>query len=87
MMAYEDPIKACKDMAKYTFSTHYKDHIVFIEEGVEYVCGVPLGEGNLDIKTCVEILKKKDLTVLMWSNVILIVRLLKEKKKQVGLKN
>ncbi|EHT1229842.1 hypothetical protein [Campylobacter jejuni] len=41
MMAYEDPIKACKDMAKYTFSTHCKDHIVFIEEGVEYVCGVP----------------------------------------------
>ncbi|EDP3960254.1 TPA: sugar phosphate isomerase/epimerase family protein [Campylobacter jejuni] len=61
MMAYEDPIKACKDMAKYTFSTHCKDHIVFIEEGVEYVCGVPLGEGNLDIKTCVEILKKEGL--------------------------
>ncbi|HEF6461883.1 TPA: hypothetical protein SBC44_000070 [Campylobacter jejuni] len=61
MMAYEDPIKACKDMAKYTFSTHCKDCIVFIEEGVEYVCGVPLGEGNLDIKTCVEILKKEGL--------------------------
>ncbi|TEY02658.1 sugar phosphate isomerase/epimerase [Campylobacter sp. US33a] len=61
MMAYEEPIKACKDMAKYTFSTHCKDHIVFIEDGIEYVCGVPLGEGNIDIKACVEILKQAGL--------------------------
>lgn len=61
MMAYEDPIKACENMAKYTFSTHCKDHIVFVEDGTEYVCGVPLGEGNLDIKTCIEILKKEGL--------------------------
>ncbi|MBZ7928668.1 sugar phosphate isomerase/epimerase family protein [Campylobacter molothri] len=61
MMAYEDPIKACKDMAKYTFSTHCKDHIIFNEDGVDYVCGVPLGEGNIDIKACIEILKNEGL--------------------------
>ena len=61
MMAYEDLIKACKDMAKYTFSTHCKDHIIFNEDGVDYVCGVPLGEGNIDIKACIEILKNEGL--------------------------
>ncbi len=61
MMAYEEPIKACKNMAKYTFSTHCKDNIVFIEDGVEYVCGVPLGDGNIDIKTCIDMLKQNGL--------------------------
>lgn len=61
MMAYEDPIKACKNMAPYTFSTHCKDHIVFHEEGVDYVCGVPLGEGNVEIKHSIEILKSHGL--------------------------
>ncbi|WP_027327052.1 sugar phosphate isomerase/epimerase family protein [Helicobacter pametensis] len=56
MMAYEDPIVACHKMAPYTLSTHVKDHIVFVENGVEYVCGVPLGEGNLEIKKSIEIL-------------------------------
>ncbi|HEG8164570.1 TPA: hypothetical protein SFZ87_001667, partial [Campylobacter coli] len=32
-----------------------------IEDDTKYVCGVPLGEGNLDIKTCVEILKQAGL--------------------------
>lgn len=61
MMAYEDPIKACENMAPYTLSTHCKDHIVFIEEGIPYVCGVPLGEGNIDIKASIEILKSHNL--------------------------
>lgn len=57
MMAYEDPVRACENMAPYTLSTHCKDHIVFHEEGVDYVCGVPLGEGNVKIKQSIEILK------------------------------
>lgn len=61
MMAYEDPIVACKNMAKHTFSTHCKDHIVFIEDNIPYVCGVPLGDGSLDIKTCIKILKDQGL--------------------------
>lgn len=61
MMTYEEPIKACENMAKHTFSTHCKDHIVFIEDDTKYVCGVPLGEGNLNIKTCVGILKQAGL--------------------------
>lgn len=62
MMAYEDPIKACKNMAKYTFSTHCKDHIVFLEDDEYYVCGVPLGDGNINIKECVKILKENGLS-------------------------
>ena len=61
MMAYEDPIRACKNMAKYTFSTHCKDHIVFLEDNEYYVCGVPLGSGNINIKECVKILKENGL--------------------------
>ncbi|PAF43128.1 sugar phosphate isomerase [Helicobacter sp. 11S02629-2] len=56
MMCYEEPLKACKDIAPFTFSTHCKDHIVFIEESTPYVCGVPLGEGNIDIKSCLKVL-------------------------------
>lgn len=62
MMAYEDPIKACENMAKFTISTHAKDHIVFNEDGVNYVCGVPLGDGNIDIKALIKILKNNGLT-------------------------
>lgn len=61
MMAYEDPIKACENMAPYTFSTHCKDHIVFFEDDIEYVCGVPLGEGNIDIEASIQILKSHGL--------------------------
>ncbi|MCE3047023.1 sugar phosphate isomerase/epimerase family protein [Helicobacter kayseriensis] len=64
MMAYEDPILACQNMAPYTFSTHVKDHIVLVEEGVHYICGVPLGEGNLEIQRCIEILKSYGLSHL-----------------------
>lgn len=61
MMAWEDPIKAAKNMAPYTFTTHFKDHIVVEEKGDIYgnvVCGVPLGEGNLELEKIYEILFK-----------------------------
>lgn len=62
MMAWEDPVVACKNMAPYTFSTHFKDHIV-IEDTTEkdnfFVCGVPIGKGNLPLKECLDILMDK----------------------------
>lgn len=64
MMAYEDPVIACKNLAKYTFSTHCKDHIIFKEDGIFYVCGTPLNEGNIDIKSCIEILKTHGLEAI-----------------------
>lgn len=61
MMAYEEPVKACQNMAKNVISTHLKDHIVFKEDNELYVCGVPVGEGNINIKRCIEILKENGL--------------------------
>lgn len=61
MMAWEDPIKACKNLSKKTFSTHCKDLIVFKEDGEYYMCGTPLGEGSLPIKESIEILVKDGL--------------------------
>lgn len=53
MMVWEDPIKAAENMAPYTITTHFKDHIVIPEPDDMYgyvVCGVPLGEGNIDLE-------------------------------------
>ncbi|WP_267525347.1 sugar phosphate isomerase/epimerase family protein [Campylobacter sp. MG1] len=57
MMAYEEPLQACKNMAPYTITTHCKDHIIFQENNEYYVSGTPLGEGNIDIKSCINVLK------------------------------
>ena len=62
MMAWEDPIKAAENMAPYTFSTHFKDHIVIPEPSDKYgyvVCGVPAGQGNIDLKKSFDIMMKK----------------------------
>lgn len=61
MMAWEEPIKAAKNMAKYTYSTHLKDHIIIPDEKSDFsyvVCGVPVGEGNVEIKEIYDILYK-----------------------------
>jgi 3-oxoisoapionate decarboxylase len=52
MMAWEEPVEAVKNLAPYAFTTHFKDHII-IEDGDEYkVCGVPIGQGNIDLDQC-----------------------------------
>lgn len=59
MMAWEEPLDAVENMAPYTFTTHVKDHIVIEDPTDKYgyvVCGVPLGEGNVDVKKSIEIL-------------------------------
>jgi len=62
MMAWEEPVQAAKNMAPYTFTTHFKDHIVIPcpEDQYEYVvCGVPAGEGNIDLQQCLEIMMEQ----------------------------
>lgn len=59
MMAWEEPEKAAMNMAPYTYATHFKDHIVIPCDDDEYnyvVCGVPAGEGNIDLKKCLKIM-------------------------------
>ena len=61
MMAYEEPVKACYNMASKVISTHCKDHVIMKEEDAFYVCGVPIGQGFVDVKACIDILKAKGL--------------------------
>lgn len=59
MMAWEDPVEAAKKMAPYTFTTHFKDHIVIPcpEDKYGYVvCGVPAGDGNIDLRECLRVM-------------------------------
>lgn len=60
MMAWEEPVEAVRKLAPYAFTTHFKDHIIIEDEDeakVEYrVCGVPAGEGNIDLDECFKIL-------------------------------
>lgn len=59
MMAWEDPKVAARTMAPYVAMTHCKDHIVIPDEDSEFgyvVCGVPIGQGNLDIEGLFDIL-------------------------------
>lgn len=56
MMAWEEPVEAVKKLAPYAFTTHFKDHII-IKDGDEHkVCGVPIGEGNINLDECFKIL-------------------------------
>ncbi|MEG1639328.1 MAG: sugar phosphate isomerase/epimerase family protein [Ruthenibacterium sp.] len=59
MMAWEQPVEAAKNMAPYTITTHFKDHIVIPcpDDTYQYVvCGVPAGQGNIDLKECLRIM-------------------------------
>ena len=53
MMAWEEPARAAQNMAPYTITTHFKDHIVIPSPDDPYgyvVCGIPVGEGNIDLR-------------------------------------
>jgi len=59
MMAWEEPLTAAKNMAPYTYTTHFKDHIVIPCPEDEYgyvVCGVPAGEGHINLKECLKVI-------------------------------
>lgn len=58
MMAWEEPEQAAREMAPYTITTHFKDHIIIPCPEDQYgyvVCGVPTGTGNLDLKKLLQI--------------------------------
>lgn len=52
MMAWEEPIDTVSKLAPYAYSTHFKDHIVTLNGNELVVCGVPVGEGSIDIDAC-----------------------------------
>lgn len=59
MMAWEHPEQAARKMAPYTVTTHFKDHIVIPCEDDAFghvVCGIPIGEGNIDLRKCLDII-------------------------------
>lgn len=61
IMAWEEPVRAVEAMAPYTFAVHFKDHIVVIDDGPAtgphpVVCGVPLGQGSIDLETVYRVL-------------------------------
>lgn len=49
MMVWEDPSTAARAMAPHAVSTHFKDHLVIIENDQPTVVGVPLGKGSMDL--------------------------------------
>ncbi len=56
MMAWEDPVTTVEKLAPFSFSSHFKDHIV-IQDGEDYlVSGCPIGKGNIDIQACFKLL-------------------------------
>lgn len=61
MMAWENPIDGLKIALPYIKSTHIKDHVVIKVDGELYVCGVPCGEGNIDLNKICQELKKTNL--------------------------
>lgn len=56
MMAWEEPTVTVGKLAPYTYSTHFKDHIVTRNDDELVVCGMPVGEGSIDIDSCFKIL-------------------------------
>lgn len=56
MMAWEEPVDAVKKLAPYAYTTHLKDHVIIKYEDQHRVCGVPVGQGNIDLEECFKIL-------------------------------
>jgi sugar phosphate isomerase/epimerase len=56
MMAWEDPVEAVRNLAPYAYTTHFKDHIIIHDGEDHIVCGIPVGNGNIDLEECFKIL-------------------------------
>lgn len=52
MMVWEDPVAAVRALAPLAVTSHFKDHIVIVEDGVPLVVGVTLGTGSADCAGC-----------------------------------
>ncbi len=56
MMVWEDPLAAVRALAPLAVSSHIKDHVVIVEDGVPLVVGVTLGTGSSDCAGCFHVL-------------------------------
>ncbi len=56
MMVWEDPVASVRNLAPQAVSSHFKDHVVTIEEGVPTIAGVTIGRGSIDCDECFRIL-------------------------------
>ena len=60
-MIGERPVEAFEAAAPYTIGTHFKDHYVKPNPGTLHfeIDGAPLGDGDVELKKCYDILMKK----------------------------
>lgn len=70
LCAYENPVTAVSRVALYAALVHAKDFIVksgnepdsgkgfFKSRGANYLCGRIIGQGNMPVKQCIDVLKK-----------------------------
>ena len=58
MMAWEEPVAATAALAPYAVSSHFKDHIVIVEDE-PLVVGVTVGTGSIDCAECFRLLAEK----------------------------
>jgi len=56
MMVWEEPVDAVRALAPLAVTSHFKDHIVIVEDSVPLVVGVTLGTGSSDCAECFRIL-------------------------------
>ena len=56
MMVWEDPVEAVKALAPFAVSSHFKDHVVVMDDDRPLVAGVTLGTGSIDCGECFRIL-------------------------------
>ena len=56
MMVWEEPVDAVRAMAPHAVTTHFKDHIVIVDDGRPLVVGVTLGTGSSNCAECFRIL-------------------------------
>lgn len=54
MMVSEEPLHALDELLPYIRSTHIKDHIVCKQHGTPFICGVPIGHGNIDLDSIIK---------------------------------
>ena len=59
MMVSEEPLHALNELLPYIQSTHIKDHIVCRQNGKLFICGVPIGHGNIDLDSIIKKLCNK----------------------------
>lgn len=57
MLTFEDPIQACRKMAPFAMTTHFKDHGVTLTNSGCVVYGTALGDGVIDLHAALDLLR------------------------------